>query len=172
MRAHEAGALHGDLGTRGPAWLRTPQDINALEPPLWPSTVERSEAGSLTIGGLDVRDLAAAHGTPAYLLDEADVRERCRRFRDAFKGADVFYAGKAFLCKAMVRIIAEEGLHLDVCSGGELTTALAAGFPPERIGLHGNNKSPTELRKAVDNNVGRIVVDSFEEIERLTAIAR
>jgi len=172
MRAHEAGALHGDLGTRGPAWLRTPQDINALEPPLWPSTVERSEAGSLTIGGLDVRDLAAAHGTPAYLLDEADVRERCRRFRDAFKGADVFYAGKAFLCKAMVRIIAEEGLHLDVCSGGELTTALAAGFPPERIGLHGNNKSPTELRKAVDNNVGRIVVDSFEEIERLTEIAR
>jgi arginyl-tRNA synthetase len=103
---------------------------------------ERSDAGSLTIGGLDVRDLAAAHGTPAYLLDEADVRERCRRFRDAFKGADVFYAGKAFLCKAMVRIIAEEGLHLDVCSGGELATALAAGFPPERIGLHGNNKSP------------------------------
>jgi len=172
MRAHEAGALHGDLGTRGPAWLRTPQDINALEPPLWPSTVERSEAGSLTIGGLDVRDLAAAHGTPAYLLDEADVRERCRRFRDAFKGADVFYAGKAFLCKAMVRIIAEEGLHLDVCSGGELTTALAAGFPPERIGLHGNNKSMAELRRAVENNVGRIVVDSFEEIERLTAIAR
>ena len=172
MRAHEAGALHGDLGTRGPAWLRTPQDINALEPPLWPSTVERSEAGSLTIGGLDVRDLAAAHGTPAYLLDEADVRERCRRFRDAFKGADVFYAGKAFLCKAMVRIIAEEGLHLDVCSGGELTTALAAGFPPERIGLHGNNKSMAELRRAVENNVGRIVVDSFEEIERLTEIAR
>ena len=172
MRAHEAGALHGDLGTRGPAWLRTPQDINALEPPLWPSTVERSEAGSLTIGGLDVRDLAAAHGTPAYLLDEADVRERCRRFRDAFKGADVFYAGKAFLCKAMVRIIAEEGLHLDVCSGGELATALAAGFPPGRIGLHGNNKSLAELRKAVENDVGRIVVDSFEEIERLTAIAR
>ena len=172
MRAHEAGALHGDLGTRGPAWLRTPQDINALEPPLWPSTVERSEAGSLTIGGLDVRDLAATHGTPAYLLDEADVRERCRRFRDAFKGADVFYAGKAFLCKAMVRIIAEEGLHLDVCSGGELTTALAAGFPPERIGLHGNNKSMAELRRAVENNVGRIVVDSFEEIERLTEIAR
>jgi diaminopimelate decarboxylase len=172
MRAHEAGALHGDLGSRGPAWLRTPENVNALEPQLWPSTVRRSAEGSLTIGGLDVRDLAAAHGTPAYLLDEADVRERCRRFRDAFKDADVFYAGKAFLCKAMVRIIAEEGLHLDVCTGGELATALAAGFPPERIGLHGNNKSPAELRKAVENNVGRIVVDSFEEIERLTETAR
>jgi diaminopimelate decarboxylase len=172
MRAHEAGALHGDLGSRGPAWLRTPDDVNTLEQRLWPSTVRRSDEGSLTIGGLDVRDLAATHGTPAYVLDEADVRERCRRFRDAFKGADVFYAGKAFLCRAMVRIVAEEGLSLDVCSGGELTTALAAGFPPARIGLHGNNKSLAELRKAVDNNVGRIVVDSFEEIERLTEIAR
>ena len=172
MRAHEAGALHGDIGSRGPAWLRTPHDINELEPQLWPSTVRRSSEGSLTVGGLDVRDLAATHGTPAYVLDEADVRERCRRFREAFSGADVFYAGKAFLCKAMVRIIAEEGLSLDVCSGGELTTALAAGFPPERIGLHGNNKSREELLRAVENNVGRIVVDSFDEIERLTEIAQ
>jgi diaminopimelate decarboxylase len=172
MRAHEAGALHGDIGSRGPAWLRTPTDVNALEPELWPSTVRRSPDGSLTVGGLSVRDLAAAHGTPAYVLDEADLRERCRRFREAFTGADVFYAGKAFLCKAMVRIIAEEGLHLDVCSGGELAVALAAGFPPERIGLHGNNKSPAELRRAVESNVGRIVVDSFDEIVRLTALAR
>jgi diaminopimelate decarboxylase len=172
MRAHEAGALHGDLGSRGPAWLRTPDDVNTLEPRLWPSTVQRSNEGSLTVGGLDVRDLAATHGTPAYVLDEADLRERCRRFRNGFAGADVFYAGKAFLCKAMVRIVAEEGLHLDVCTGGELAVALAAGFPPERIGLHGNNKSTAELRRAVENNVGRIVVDSFEEIERLTEIAQ
>src|SRR6185503_18243121 len=79
MRAHEAGALHGDLGSRGPAWLRTPHDINALEPLLWPSTVRRSKEGSLTVGGLDVRDLAATHGTPAYVLDEADLRERVLR---------------------------------------------------------------------------------------------
>ncbi|GIJ53208.1 diaminopimelate decarboxylase [Virgisporangium aurantiacum] len=172
MRAHEAGALHGDIGSRGPAWLRPPSDVNDLVPELWPVTVTRSEKGSLTIGGLDVRDIAQEHGTPAYILDEADVRERCRRFRNGFAGADVYYAGKAFLCKAMVRIIAEEGLSLDVCTGGELAVALAAGMPPERIGLHGNNKSGSELRRAVEAGVGRIVVDSFEEIDRLTAIAK
>ncbi|GAA0903994.1 diaminopimelate decarboxylase [Virgisporangium aurantiacum] len=172
MRAHEAGALHGDIGSRGPAWLRPPSDVNDLVPELWPVTVTRSEKGSLTIGGLDVRDIAQEHGTPAYILDEADVRERCRRFRNGFAGADVYYAGKAFLCKAMVRIIAEEGLSLDVCTGGELAVALGAGMPPERIGLHGNNKSGSELRRAVEAGVGRIVVDSFEEIDRLTAIAK
>jgi diaminopimelate decarboxylase len=172
MRAHEAGALHGDLGSRGPAWLRTPHDVNALTAELWPATVTRSPDGSLTVGGLDVRDLAREHGTPAYVLDEADVRERCRRFRAGFEGADVYYAGKAFLCKAMVRIVAEEGLSLDVCTGGELAVALAAGMPPERIGLHGNNKSRRELERAVEANVGRIVVDSFDEIDRLTEIAR
>jgi diaminopimelate decarboxylase len=171
MRAHEAGALHGDIGS-GPAWLRTPDDVNELVAELWPATVTRSTEGSLRVGGLDVRDIAQAHGTPAYILDEADVRERCRRFRNGFAGADVFYAGKAFLCKAIVRIVAEEGLSLDVCTGGELAVALAAGMPPERIGLHGNNKSKEELRRAVDANVGRIVVDSFDEIDRLTDIAR
>jgi diaminopimelate decarboxylase len=172
MRAHEAGALHGDIGSREPNWLRTPTDVNALVPRLWPASVRRSDHGALTVDGLDVRDLAAEHGTPAYVLDEADVRERCRRFREGFIGVDVYYAGKAFLCKAMVRIIAEEGLSLDVCTGGELAVALAAGFPPQRIGLHGNNKSTSELRRALDAGVGRIVVDSFDEIERLTAIAR
>ena len=172
MRAHEAGALHGDLGSRGPAWLRTPEDVNALVPELWPRTVTRNGAGALTVGGLDVRDLAAEFGTPAYILDEDDLRSRCREFRDAFAGADVFYAGKAFLCKAIVRVIAEEGLSLDVCSGGELAVALAAGMPPERIGLHGNNKSVRELERALDAGIGRIVVDSFDEIDRLTEIAR
>jgi diaminopimelate decarboxylase len=172
MRAHEAGALHGDIGSRGPAWLQTPHDINELVADLWPAHVTRSTQGSLTVGGLDVRDIVREHGTPAYVLDEADVRERCRRFRNGFAGADVYYAGKAFLCKAMVRIVAEEGLNLDVCTGGELAVALAAGMPPERIGLHGNNKSPSELERAVKANVGRIVVDSFDEIDRLTAIAK
>ncbi|GAA3339812.1 diaminopimelate decarboxylase [Amorphoplanes nipponensis] len=172
MRAHEAGALHGDIGNRGPAWLRPPQDVNALVPQLWPRTVRRAEAGALEIGGASVLDLAAEHGTPAYLLDEDDLRSRCRDFAAAFAGADVYYAGKSFLCKAVVKVIDEEGLFLDVCSGGELAVALAAGFPAERMGFHGNNKSVSELTRALDAGVGRIILDSFQEIDRLTALAR
>ncbi|RLQ01942.1 diaminopimelate decarboxylase [Micromonospora sp. BL1] len=172
MRAHEAGALHGEIGTRGPAWLRTPVDVNALVPQLWPRNVARGSGGALTVAGLDVRDLAAEYGTPAYVLDEDDLRERCREFRAAFPDADVYYAGKAFLCRAVVRMIAEEGMFLDVCTGGELATALSAGMPPERIGFHGNNKSVAELTRAVDAGVGRIIVDSFTEIDRLTELAR
>jgi diaminopimelate decarboxylase len=172
MRAHEAGALHAEVGHRGPAWLRTPEDVNSLLPALWPRTARRDAAGVLTVGGLPVTELAARFGTPVYLLDEADFRARCRDFVEAFGDADIFYAGKAFLCKAVVRMLAEEGMSLDVCTGGELAVALAAGMPPERIGLHGNNKSVAELTRAVDAGVGRIVLDSFQEIERLTAIAR
>ncbi|MFF0657045.1 diaminopimelate decarboxylase [Micromonospora tulbaghiae] len=172
MRAHEAGALHGEIGTRGPAWLRTPVDVNALVPRLWPRNVARGPGGALTVAGLDVRDLAAEYGTPAYVLDEDDLRERCREFRAAFPDADVYYAGKAFLCRAVVRMIAEEGMFLDVCTGGELATALSAGMPPARIGFHGNNKSVAELTRAVDAGVGRIIVDSFTEIDRLTELAR
>jgi diaminopimelate decarboxylase len=171
MRAHEAGALHGDLGTRGPAWLRTPEDVNALVPQLWPRTATRTDAGDVAVGGVSVRDLAAEHGTPAYFLDEEDLRARCRDFAAAFAGADVYYAGKSFLCKAVVKIINEEGLFLDVCTGGELTVALAAGFPAGRMGFHGNNKSRAELDRAVEAGVGRIIVDSFDEIERLNDIA-
>ncbi|MGN9779567.1 diaminopimelate decarboxylase [Micromonospora sp. H33] len=172
MRAHEAGALHGDIGSRGPAWLRTPVDVNALVPALWPRNVARGADGALAVAGLGVRDLAAEFGTPVYVLDEEDLRARCRDFRSAFPTEDVYYAGKAFLCRAVVRMIAEEGLHLDVCSGGELATALAAGMPPERIGFHGNNKSVAELTRALDAGVGRVIVDSFHEIDRLTALAR
>ncbi|HEX5597658.1 MAG TPA: diaminopimelate decarboxylase [Micromonosporaceae bacterium] len=172
MRAHEAGALHGGLGHRGPEWLRTPNDVNALVPQLWPRGVARNADGVLTVGGLDVAELAARFGTPAYVLDEGDLRGRCRDFRTAFADYDVYYAGKAFLCRAVVRIIQEEGLSLDVCTGGELRTALEAGMPAERIGFHGNNKSIDELTRALDAGVGRIIVDSFEEIDRLTALAR
>ncbi|MCW6005568.1 diaminopimelate decarboxylase [Micromonospora sp. CPCC 205371] len=172
MRAHEAGALHGDLGSRGPAWLRTPEDVNALVPHLWPTGVARAADGALAVGDLSVRALAEEFGTPAYVLDEGDMRARCRDFLAAFAGCDVYYAGKAFLCRAVVRIIAEEGLHLDVCSGGELATALSAGMPAERIGFHGNNKSVAELTRAVEAGVGRIIVDSFQEIDRLTSLAR
>jgi diaminopimelate decarboxylase len=171
MRAHEAGALHGDLGTRGPGWLRAPGDVNELMAPLWPRTVNRCDSGALTVGGVDVRQLAADFATPAYVFDEADFRDRCRDFRDAFAGADVFYAAKAFCAKAVVRVIAEEGLNLDVCTGGELAVALAAGMPPERVKLHGNNKSVAELRRALEAGVGWVVVDSFEEIDRLSALA-
>ena len=165
MRAHEAGALHGDMGGRGPSWLRTPADVNALVPTLWPANVTRGEDGALRIAGVDVRALAAEHGTPAYVFDEADFRARCRDFRDSFAGATVFYAAKAFCAKAVVRIVAEEGLSLDVCTGGELAVALAAGMPPGRIKLHGNNKSVAELARALDCEVGWIVVDSFDEID-------
>lgn len=172
MRAHEAGALHGDLGNRGPAWLRTPEDVNALVPHLWSRTVTRTEEGSLQVGGVSVAELAADYGTPAYFLDEEDLRARLRDFGAAFADADVYYAGKSFLCRAVVRIVEEEGLFLDVCSGGELAVALAAGFPPEKLGFHGNNKSVAELRRALDAGVGKIVLDSFHEIARLTELAR
>jgi diaminopimelate decarboxylase len=155
-----------------PDWLRVPDDVNALVPAFWSQSVTRSPDGVLTVGGLRVDDLAREFGTPLYVLDEAHVRARCREFRDAFPDADIYYAGKAFLSKGVVRIVESEGLSLDVCSGGELATALAAGMPPERIGLHGNNKSVSELTRAVEAGVGRIVVDSFNEIDRLTAIAR
>ncbi|PZG13909.1 diaminopimelate decarboxylase [Micromonospora craterilacus] len=172
MRAHEAGALHGDIGNRGPAWLRTPADVNALMPQLWPRNATRGDDGALVVAGLGVRDIAAEFGTPVYVLDEDDLRSRCRDFRAAFPTEDVYYAGKAFLCRAVVRMIAEEGMFLDVCSGGELAVALAGGMPPERIGFHGNNKSVAELTRALDAGVGRIIVDSFAEIDRLSALAR
>ena len=171
-RAHEAGALHADAVGREPAWLRPPADVNALVPALWPATARRGPHGALEIGGCDVRDLAREYGTPAYLFDEADFRARCQDFAASFADSDVYYAGKAFLCKAVVRIVAAQGLGLDVCTGGELAVALAAGMPPARIGLHGNNKSVPELERAVRAGVGRIVVDSFDEIDRLTAVAR
>jgi diaminopimelate decarboxylase len=172
MRAHEAGALHADLGSRSPAWLRPPEDVNALLPYLWPRSVHRGPDGALSVGGVPVTRLAGEYGTPAYLLDEDDFRQRCREFKAAFAGADVYYAGKAFLCKAVVRIIAEEGLSLDVCSGGELATALAGGMPAGRMGLHGNNKSTVELSRALHAGIGRIIVDSFDEIDRLAQLAR
>jgi diaminopimelate decarboxylase len=119
-----------------------------------------------------VRELAREFGTPAYLIDEDDWRRRAREWVQAFGAdADVFYAGKAFLSVAIAKWAAEEGLHLDVCSGGELAVALRAGFPPHRLGFHGNNKSVADLERAVDAGVGRIIVDSHDEIERLAAVA-
>ncbi|MFL6136953.1 MAG: diaminopimelate decarboxylase [Frankiaceae bacterium] len=144
-----------------------PADVNAIDPSLWPVSVRRGGDGALTVAELDVRDLAEEHGTPAYVLDEDDFRSRARAFRDAFApDADVCYAGKAFLCTAVARWVAEEGLGLDVTTAGELAVALRAGFPAGRITMHGNNKSMAEIEAALDAGVGRIVLDSFEEIAR------
>ncbi|HUS22684.1 MAG TPA: diaminopimelate decarboxylase [Aeromicrobium sp.] len=152
-------------------WLRIPEDVDALVPALWPSGVSKVD-GVLTVAGFTAPELAAEYGTPTYVVDEVDFRERARAFRDAFGGvgADVFYAGKAFLCVAVARWIAEEGLNLDVCTGGELAVALRAEFPPARIAMHGNNKSVPELRRALEAGVGRIIVDSTDEIDRLAKL--
>jgi len=171
VRAHPAGALHAD-GVAAPHPLGPPpDDLGALHPGVWPIGAERRN-GVLQLAGHDVRDLATRHGTPAYLCVEDDFRARCREYRDAFGAdADIYYAGKAFLCRAVARWLADEGLSLDVSTGGELAVALAAGFPASRILMHGNNKSPAELRAAVEARVGRIVLDSDMEIARLAAVA-
>lgn len=166
---HEAGWAHAPGALRGPAWLREPADPNDLVPILWSGTAHKVD-GDLVIGGVAVPDLVAEHNTPAYVLDEDDFRGRARAFRDAFSAYDVYYAGKAFLCTEVARWVAQEGLCLDVCSAGELTVALRADFDPARIGYHGNNKTYPELRRAVVAGVGRVVVDSFVEIERLAQI--
>ena len=134
---------------------------------IWPLTAEPA----LSVGGVCLTEIAERFGTPAYVLDEEHVRLRCREYRKAMAPHDVAYAGKAFLCRAMARLIAEEGLSLDVCSEGELAVAGAAGFPAERILLHGNGKTPRELSAARGYRVGRIVVDSPGEVARLAALA-
>ncbi|HET7303297.1 MAG TPA: diaminopimelate decarboxylase [Segeticoccus sp.] len=149
----------------------------ALDPRLWAASVRRNDQGALEVAGQDVRELADQWGTPAYLMDEEDFRGRARAFRAAFSeafadtGADVFYAGKAFLCTAVAQWVAEEGLSLDVCTGGELAVAVRAGLPGERIALHGNNKGLDEIEAALRHGVGRIVLDSFDEIERVVEAA-
>ncbi|GAB6933554.1 diaminopimelate decarboxylase [Calditerricola satsumensis] len=135
-----------------------------------------NERGHLEIGGCDTVDLARAFGTPLIVYDEALIRERCRAFVEAFRktGArfQVAYASKAFCTVAMCQLVAEEGLALDVVSDGELYTAKKAGFPPARIHLHGNNKTPEELAMALDMGIGCVVVDNFYELALLTEMAR
>ena len=145
----------------------------------WSTGVERLLDGSVAVAGVGVAELAARFGTPLYVLDEADLRGRARAFREAFEAAfaqvgasvDVYYAGKAFLSKAVARWVYDEGLAVDTSTGGELAVALAAGIPGDRIGLHGNNKSDAEIAAAIDAGVGRIVADSLVEISRLSAAA-
>jgi diaminopimelate decarboxylase len=143
-----------------------------LEPGLWPSSAHADCAGEVTVGGVPLSHLAAQHGTPTYVLDIDDVRLRCQEYRQTLPGVEIAYASKAFLCAAMVRLVAEEGLTLDVCSAGELALARAAGFPAERIVLHGNVKTVEDLKSALSARVGRIVLDSTDEIDQLAALAR
>ncbi|MGQ4543400.1 diaminopimelate decarboxylase [Dermabacteraceae bacterium P13088] len=176
MRAHEAGALHGNDAS--PTWLPYPDDVNALIPGLWSRQTAREESGQMSFGGVPARDLLAKHGSPLLVVDEADFRSRAREFKNEFaaafaplNGASIFYAGKAFLCTSVVRWVREEGLNLDVCTGGELAVAKAAAMPGAQIAFHGNNKSDQEIRAALEYGVGRLVIDSLEEIDRVADIA-
>ncbi|WP_436491779.1 diaminopimelate decarboxylase [Actinokineospora sp. HUAS TT18] len=176
MRAHPAGPRHAEVLPPSNTASERPTSAAALDelvPAVWPRNISRGDDGAVRLAGVDVRDLAETYGTPLFVVDEADFRARCREHAIAFGDPGlVHYASKAFLSVEIARWVAEEGLSLDVASGGELAVALRADFPPERITLHGNNKSVEELSTALDVGVGAIVVDSFHEIARLDKLAR
>lgn len=138
-----------------------------LSPSLLPDTAEVAADGSLLVGGCRLLDLAAQFGTPVFVYDEVHLRARCREAVGAFGAGRAIYATKAFLCTAMARLVHEEGLLLDVASGGEMYVALRAGVPAKALTVHGSNKSVDELRAAIGAGVRHIVVDSFDEIDRL-----
>jgi diaminopimelate decarboxylase len=140
--------------------------MSVLPRHLLPDNAEIRADGSLAVAGCGLDDLAAEFGTPLFVYDEEHLRARCREAVEVF-GDGVAYATKAFLCRAMARLAHEEGMHLDVATGGELHVALSAGVPADRLVLHGNNKSTDELRSARRVGVGRVVVDSFDEMDRL-----
>jgi len=162
-----------------PSWLELPADANALPASVWSHNAERSTDGELVIAGVGAENLAAEYGTPLYVVDEADVRDRARGIRDSFDRefarvgttVKVYYAGKAFLSTQVAAWMIDDGLNIDVCSGGELAVALAGGTPAARLGLHGNNKSLGEIDRAVSAGLGAIVLDSLIEIERVADAA-
>ena len=142
---------------------------SAIRRYLLPDTSRVTEDGRLSIGGCDVLQLAEQYGTPLFVYDEQHLRNRCHEALAAF-GDGVAYGAKAFLCKAMARLVNEEGLILDVATGGEAYVALMAGVPPDRMVMHGNNKSDEEIGTALHAGIGRIVVDSFAELDRIERI--
>jgi diaminopimelate decarboxylase len=158
-----------------PSWLEEPSDANALVTTVWSQNSARTDSGEIAVAGVPATELAARFGTPLYVVDEADVRSRARGIRASFarefervgSGVKVYYAGKAFLSTQVVAWMLADGLNIDVCSGGELAVALAAGADPARLGLHGNNKSVAEIDRAVGVGIGAIVVDSLVEIDRI-----
>ena len=143
---------------------------------LFPFTAELDEKDHLVLGGCSAVDLASEFGTPLYVYDEETLRGMCREFTGAFTGSyadsKIVYASKAYVNPALARLMAEEGLGLDVVSGGELAVARSVDFPPEDIYFHGNNKTPEELQQAIEYGVGRIVVDNHHELEILDSLAR
>jgi diaminopimelate decarboxylase len=174
VNAHPAGPRHAeDFRHSGvPPCPGSADELLQLAPNVWPRNSVRNDDGVVSIAGVSLQSLAQDYGTPLFVIDEDDFRSRCRAIAAAFGGgANVHYAGKAFLSSEIARWINEEGLSLDVCTGGELAVALHAGFPPERIALHGNNKSVSELTAAVKTGIAHVVVDSMIEIERLDVIA-
>lgn len=178
MRAHPAGPRHGDVThpAGAPSRPESTSESLALDAGIWPSTALRApDSGAIQIGGCDVRDLVTEYGSPLLAMDEVDVRSRMSGYREAFAdpgmATHVYYAAKAFLSTTFARWVAEEGLRIDVCSGGELACVLRAGVAGDQLLMHGNNKSDAELTAAVESGVGYVVVDSFEEIARLAFIA-
>ncbi|MFI6761875.1 diaminopimelate decarboxylase [Micromonospora sp. NPDC050417] len=137
---------------------------------VWPSMAHRDDHGEISVGEVHLGELAEEFGTPTYVLDEADVRQRCREYATAFGPGNVVYAAKALTCRGVLRWIAEEGLSLGVHSAGQLATAAAVGFPADRIVLQGDAKSPTDLAAALKYGVGTIVIESSSEIPRLAAL--
>jgi diaminopimelate decarboxylase len=162
-----------------PSWLKKPVNQDALNPKIWPANLQRGQNGELMIAGVSVGQLITGYGTPLMVLDKDDFFQRAQAVRQAFSEATskigtsskVYYAGKSLLTTEIVHWVDELGLNVDVSTGGELAIALAGGIAPERIGLHGNNKSLYEIGKAVTANVGAIVIDSEIEIERIASIA-
>jgi len=142
---------------------------------LFPKTTEIGRNGHLNIGGCDVLELADRFGTPLYIFDEATLRDKCRQFKTEFgkryEDITIAYAGKAFLNRALLNIIKDEGLGLDVASGGELAIAESVDFPMDMVYFHGNNKTVEEIRQAMRQHVGRIVVDNYDELKMLAGIA-
>jgi diaminopimelate decarboxylase len=168
VNAHVDDPRHAGVSAKP----QSTDEILLLAPNVWPRNLVRGADGVVSVAGVSVADLAAQFGTPLFVIDEDDFRSRCREIADAFGGGEhVHYASKAFLCTEIARWVAQEGLSLDVATGGELAVALHADFPAERITVHGNNKSVDELTAAVKAGVGHIVLDSEIEIERLDAIA-
>ncbi|GMQ85339.1 MAG: diaminopimelate decarboxylase [Acidimicrobiia bacterium] len=143
--------------------------MNPVSSTLLPDTAAVSSTGTLSIGGVDTVRLAAEFGTPLFVYDEAHLRARCREAVAAF-GDGAVYATKAFLCTAMARLAHDEGMSLDVATGGELSVARAAGVPAADLVFHGNNKSLAELRLALEQEVGCLVIDSFDEIDRIETL--
>ena len=165
-----------------PAWLPYPEsvsDAHHIDPVMWPDGVERGGDGVVTVHGVSVAKLAEDYGTPLLVLDEDDFRARARAFRTSFNaafdhlcgGVDVYYASKSLLTVDVARWAREEGLRVDTASGGELALALRGGVDPADIGLHGNNKSDAEIHRALEVGVGRIVVDSLDELHRVAELA-